>query len=115
MDVEPGIEKGAKSSNNASTPKTITLSAAIDLGEYNPSYLETFPEWHDLSPHIQWQFIRKALDIRQKQLITNYAELNNSLNLSQKPAVQQAMKNVEKQLQKLSQDREQLYIQYSTI
>lgn len=114
MDKEPGIEKGS-SSAPSQTPSNLTLGNVIDLGEYNPEYLQNFPEWHTLSTHIQWQFIRKALDIRNRQLITQYAELNNVLELSKKPAVQQAMKNVEKLLQKLSRDRERLYIQYSNI
>jgi len=114
MDVEPGIEKGSTSAPQTPTPPTITLAAAIDLGEYKPDYLSTFPEWHSLSTHIQWEFIRKALDIRHRQLITHYAELSNTLEFSQKPAVQEAMKNVEKQLKALSRDKEKLYIEYST-
>ena len=93
--------------------QNITLQQAIDFGEYNPKYLSNYPEWHTLSPHIQWQFIRKALDIRNRQLITHYAELNNVLDLSTKPAVHAAMKNVEKQLKSLAQDKERLYIEYS--
>jgi len=92
---------------------TISLQQAIDFGEYNPEYLSNFAEWHNLSPHVQWQLIRKALDIRHKQLITHYAELNNALYLSKKPHVQHAMKSVEKQLKQLMEDRESLYVEYS--
>jgi len=91
----------------------ITLHQAIDFGEYNPEFLANFVEWHTLSPHIQWQLIRKALDIRYKQLITQYAELNNVLDLRNKPNVKGAMKKVEKQIDELAKDRERLYVEYS--
>ena len=68
---------------------------------------------HTLSPHIQWQLIRKALDIRHKQLITQYAELNNVLNFSKKPQVHEALNGVEAQLKRLSDEREELYVEYS--
>lgn len=92
---------------------SITLQQAIEFGEYQPEYLANFAEWHTLSTHIQWQLIRKALDIRHKQLITQYAELNNALNLSKKPHVQNAMRLVERQLEQLMQDQEDLYVEYS--
>ena len=91
----------------------LTLNEAIDFGEYSPEYLAQFDEWHSLTPHIQWQLIRKAVDIRRQQLITQYAELNNVLDLSKKPHVQRAMKDVEQQLDKLMKDREDLYVEYS--
>ena len=94
-------------------PSSLTLREAIDFGEYKPEYLEQFEEWETLSPHIQWELIRKALDIRHKQLITQYAELNNVLNLSKKPQVQLAMKDMENQLDDFMQDREALYVEYS--
>ncbi len=91
----------------------MTLQQAIDFGEYNPKSLANFTEWHTLSIHIQWQLIRKALDVRQRQLITQYAELNNALNFSKKPHIHKACKSVERQLKKLTQDKEKLYIKYS--
>lgn len=92
---------------------TINLMQAIDFGEYDPKSLENFAGWHDLSIHIQWQLIRKALDIRHRQLMTQYAELNNVLDFSKKPDVIKACKNVERLLKKLASDKEQLYIKYS--
>jgi len=92
---------------------TITLNQAIEYGEYNPKNLENFSEWHTLSVHIQWQLIRKALDIRFRQLITQYAELNNALDFSKKPEVRKACENVERQLKNLANDKEKLYIEYS--
>lgn len=107
-EIEPTI-----SSSPPLTNGNLTLQQAIDFGEYDPKNLANFEEWHTLSIHIQWQLIRKALDIRQRQLITQYAELNNVLNFSQKFNLHQAVKNVERQLQELEQDRERLYIEYS--
>lgn len=91
----------------------ITLQETIDFGEYDPEVLANFAEWHALSPHVQWQLIRKALDIRHKQLVTQYAELNNILDLSKKPHIREAMKSVEKQLSDLMKDKERLYVEYS--
>lgn len=112
MDEQAPKERNLGQGAPSQTP-TITLQQAIDFGEYQPEYLANFAEWHTLSPHVQWQLIRKALDIRHKQLITQYAELNNVLHLSKKPHVQHAMKSVEKQIQQLMQDRESLYVEFS--
>lgn len=105
-------EQGQKS-NPPKKTANITLQQAINFGEYDPKFLQNFAEWHTLSIHIQWELIRKALDIRHKQLITQYAELNNTLDLSKKPHIHEAMKNVQKQLEKLRDDKEQLYVEYS--
>ncbi|MBI4137549.1 hypothetical protein HY469_05810 [Candidatus Roizmanbacteria bacterium] len=93
----------------------MTLQQAIDLGEYRPEYLANFAEWHTLSVYVQFQLIRKALEIRHRQLITQYAELNNVLDLRTKPHVQHAIKNVEKQLRMFEQDREELFVRYSNL
>lgn len=95
------------------TNSTLTLQQAIDFGEYDPKHLENFAEWHTLSVHIQWQLIRKALDIRYRQLITQYAELSTALDFSKKPEVKKACRNVERQLKNLATDKEKLYIEYS--
>ncbi|MBI2028931.1 hypothetical protein HYT02_00760 [Candidatus Gottesmanbacteria bacterium] len=106
-----------KEQNLKSSPKakksSITLNEAVEFGEYNPQFLANFPEWHTLSIHIQWQLIRKALDMRRRQLITQYAELNNVLDLRKKPYIHQAIKNVQRQLGELDRDREDLYVEYS--
>ena len=110
---EPSIETSQKSK----PPKTgkMSLQQAIDLREYRPEYLTNFAEWHTLSTYIQFQMIRQALEIRHRQLITQYAELNNVLDLRNKPHVQEAMKNVEKQLRMFEQDREELFVRYSNL
>lgn len=91
----------------------LTLQQAIEFGEYDPKYLANFAEWHNLSVHVQWQLIKKALNNRHSQLITQYSELNNVLDLRLKPDVQAAMKNVEKRLKDFERDRERLYVEYS--
>lgn len=91
----------------------ITLQQAIDFGEYDPKSLSNFAEWHTLSTHIQFQLVRKALEIRHKQLITQYAEINNVLDFSKKPHIHVALKNVEKQIAELMKDRERLYVEFS--
>ena len=110
---EPTIE----SKTSSVRPKTgkMILQQAIDLGEYRPEYLANFAEWHTLSVYIQFQMIRQALEIRHRQLITQYAELNNVLDLRNKPHVQEAMKNVEKQLRMFEQNREELFVRYSNL
>lgn len=106
-------EQSLKSSPLLTKSAKFTLKDAVNLGEYRPEYLANFAEWHTLSPHIQWSLIRRGLEIRRKQLLTHWAELNNTLDLRNKPKVQQAMKNVEKQLQKLAEDQEKLYVEYA--
>lgn len=105
-------EQGQKSSPSGKK-SNITLDQAINFGEYDPTFLQNFTEWHTLSTHIQWELIRKALDIRHRQLITQYAELNNALDFSKKPYIHEAMKNVQKQLENLRDEKERLYVEYS--
>ena len=101
-----------KGGSPTSTP-SMTLQQAIDLGEYDPDYLATFPEWYKLSRHIQFQYIRKAIENRRGHLLTQWAEINNMLDFRLKPGLAEALKNIEKQLKKLESDREDLYFKYS--
>lgn len=110
---EPSAESTTPSSSSKSG--SMTLQKAIDLGEYNPDYLANFAEWHRLSTFTQFQLIRRALEIRHSQLITQYSELNNVLDFSKKPHVQQAVKNVEKQLRIFESEREDLFVRYSNL
>jgi len=111
FEEEGNIEKPSTRSPKPSA--TMTLQKAIDLGEYDPSYLATFAEWHTLSRHIQFQYIRKALDNRHSHLITQWAEVNNMLDFSKKPHLTQALENIMSQIKKLEKDREKLYLEYS--
>ena len=85
------------------------------MGEYHPEYLANFAEWHSLSVYMQFQMIRRALENRHRQLITQYAELNNVLDLRNKPHVHQAIKNVERQLRIFEDEREELFVKYSDV
>jgi hypothetical protein len=110
-----GSEKGEKLSGKKPTKvsPTMTLQKAIDMGEYDPDYLSTFPEWHTLSRHIQFEHIRTALENRNRQLLTQWAEINNMLDFRLKPHLKEALANIEKQWRKLRLDREKLYAEYS--
>jgi len=110
-EIEP--KENNPSSGKPKSDPSMTLQQAINFGEYDPKVLSNFAEWHTLSTHIQWQMIRKALENRREQLITQYAELNNVLDFSKKPHIMKACKNVIKQLKKLEEDREILYVYYS--
>ena len=94
-------------------PLDMTLAKAIEMGEYDPDYLSTFPQWHTISRHIQFQYIRTALDNRHRQLILHWAEINNMLDFRLKPHLKDALENIEKQLKILEKDRENLYTKYS--
>ena len=111
-EFEPNIEQDPKSSSPPPSNR-IPLQQAVNFGEYDPEKLSNFSEWHTLSSHIQWQLVRKALDIRYRQLTTQYAELSNVLDYSKKPQIWGATKMVQKQIKSLEKDREKLYIEFS--
>lgn len=114
MDKNEERESSLGSKKPPAVTNKLTLEKAVGLGEYDPNFLANFPEWHTLSRHLQFSYIRKALDNRQKQLLTQYAELNNVLDFSKKPEIHQAVKNMEKQLSNLLKEKERLYAEYST-
>ncbi len=111
FEEEINFEKPKQSSGKAT--KKLTLKEAIELGEYNPEYLATFAEWQGLSRHIQFQYIREALDNRHRHLITQWAEINNMLDFRLKPHLSEALENIMNQIKKLEKDREKLYLEYS--
>lgn len=104
--------KSASGKTSASSP-AITLQKAVEMGEYDPKYLSGFAQWHGLSRHTQFEFIRQALDNRRRHLVSQWAELNNVLDFSKKPYLQQGLKNIEDQMKALDADRERLYLEYS--
>ena len=81
MGFEDKLEKG-KSGKKPKKVTKLTLAQAVELGEYKPEFLATFPEWYTLSRHVQFQYIRTALENRRKQLLTQYAEINNVFGFS---------------------------------
>ncbi|MGH7246460.1 MAG: hypothetical protein ACREGI_06040 [Candidatus Levyibacteriota bacterium] len=112
MGYEEDIEKG-KSTTSQSTLPTISLQETIKRGEYDPDILGGFPEWHAVSRHTQFQYIREAIQNRERQLVIQWAEINNVLNFSEKPHLQEALRNIEEQKRKLQEDKEHLYLEYS--
>jgi len=103
------------SSGSAPTPTTyLTLPKAIEFGQYEPEYLATFPEWHKLNKHSQFELIKQGLDNRRRQLTKQWAEINNVLDFSKKPYLRAALRNLEKRMEDLNNDRERLYVDYST-
>ncbi len=112
MGFEDGLEKG-KSSGKKITSNKLTLNQVIEMGEYKPEYLATFTEWHAVSRHVQFQYIRTAIENRRKHLLTQYAELNNVLDFRLKPHLKKAIDNVLKQLKDIEKDREVLFVEYS--
>lgn len=113
MDEFDGVIERKSNSKSGRNMKGITLQKAVDMGEYHPEYLATFPEWHQLSRIMQWQFIRQAIKNRRRFLLVQWAEINNQLDFSQKPYLANAAKNIELQSKKLNQDEEKFQVEYS--
>jgi hypothetical protein len=112
---EHGENENTLGGGTSAAPTSMTLQEAINMGEYNPEYLSTYPEWHQFSKHTQLQYIRMALENRRKQLLMQWAEINNMLDFRLKPELQEALKNIEKQMKKLAEDREHLFLEYSKL
>ena len=107
MENEPN-GKGGKANDYK-----ITLLKAVELGEYDPKVLARFPEWQQLTRHSQFQLIRKGLANRNIQLQSTWGEINNQSGFSKKPALQQAIKNIEKQIEQLREDEDILFVEYT--
>ncbi len=98
-----------------STTHTLTLEKAVELGEYDPRALASFPQWHTLSRHLQFQLIRKGLDNRFTILLQQWAAIANVPDFRMKPQLLQALRNIERQQDTLQQDKERLYLEYSSV
>lgn len=112
MGFEDAGETLGGSSSKPVSP-VMTLQKAIDMGEYDPDFLATFPEWHQLTRHIQWEMIRQGIRNRRRQLRTNWADIQRQSDFLKKPHLAKALKNVEKQLDDLQADEERLLVEYS--
>ncbi len=116
-DPEKGMEESEKgevpTGGGTISSSKMTLAKAIEMGEYDPDYLATFPEWYTHPRHSQFQLISKALDNRRKHLLVQWAELNNVLDFSKKPHLRDALKNVEQQLRKVRGDKERIFVEFS--
>jgi len=112
-EFEDKIESRTSSGAKSSTSDDITLQKAIDMGEYDPKYLSTFPDWHKSSRIMQWQMVRQAIKNRRRFLQLQWAEINNQLDYSQKPYLKQAGDNIQKQLDLLLKDEEKYLVEFS--
>jgi hypothetical protein len=101
-----------KSGSPPQKVQEITLQKAVDLGEYKPEYLSTFSEWNTLSKHVQFQFINSGLENRKRQLMSQYAKINNVLDFRLKPELKETLNNIMKQLKILDNDYEKLSMEY---
>ena len=112
---DESAELGEKISSGSTSLSTtyLTLPKAIEFGQYEPEYLATFPEWHKLNKHSQFELIKQGLDNRRRQLTKQWAEINNVLDFSKKPYLRAALQNLEKRMEDLNNDRERLYVEYS--
>lgn len=113
MEDMEGSEKLSGRKPKSDPTSKLTLAKAVDLGEYDPEFLAQFPEWHQLTRHIQFEYIRKALDNRRAQLLTQWATIYNTLDYRLKPHLAAAADNVKVQLDKVKEDKERLYVEYS--
>ena len=93
--------------------KTLSFEEAIKMGEYSPEYLANYPDWLQFSKHVQFQYIQKALANRRKQLLKQWAGVNNMIDFSKKPHLTEALKNITEQLKVVERDREALFVEYS--
>lgn len=114
MGFEDKIEKG-KSGKPKKKIKALSFEEAIKMGEYDPQYLATYPEWHQFSSHVQFQYIRRAVENRRRQLLMQWAEVNNMIDFSLKPHLAETLKNIEKQLKVVERDREKIFVAYSKV
>lgn len=101
-----------KGGGKPSASQKMTLQKAVDLGEYKPDYLSTFPEWHTLSKHVQFQFIKQGLENRRHQLLQQYGEISNVLDFRLKPELKETLNNIHKQLKNLDDDFEKISMEY---
>lgn len=90
----------------------MNLEKAIEMGEYDPDNLSIYPEWLELSKHLQWSMIRKAIGNRRKFLRVQWAEVSNQPDFSQKSYLIPVLRGIEKQLDELQIDEERLQVLY---
>lgn len=90
----------------------MTLDKAVEMGEYNPAFLSTFPEWTTFSDNIRWHYIRQAIQNRRRFLLVNWAETNNVLDFSLKPEMKIVLDRINKQVEFLNKEEERLRLEY---
>ena len=95
------------------TPRLISFKESIELGKYEVEYLSQYKEWQELDRHLQYQYITQALVNKRRQLRLQWALMANQPNFSKKPHLAVAQKKVQKALQDLEIDEEQLMVEYA--
>ncbi len=103
--------RGSKKSSKKSS-RTITFDEAVEMGEYKPEFLSTFPKWHNLTKNLKWHYIRQAIKNRRRFLEVNYAETFNVIDFSKKPQLQKVLDNIQVQLKQLQTEEEELRLEY---
>jgi hypothetical protein len=112
--VFEGMEKGEQvKGGKPKVVQSMTLQKAVDMGEYKPEYLSSFPEWHTLSKHVQFQFIKQGLENRRHQLLQQYGRISNVIDFRLKPELKGVLNNIDKQLEMVEKDFEKLSKTYS--
>lgn len=99
-------------SKSKSRPNKMTLEKAVEMGEYNPSFLSTFPEWATFTDNIRWHYIRQAIQNRRRFLLLNWAETTNVLDLRLKPELQKVLDRINQQQLFLNKEEERLRLEY---
>lgn len=93
---------------------SMTLEKAVEMGEYDPSFLATFPEWATFSNNIRFNYIMRAIKNRKRFLQLNYAETFNVIDFSLKPELKIVLQNIQNKLAEIQKDEEKLRLEYST-
>jgi len=102
------------SKSTSPLPAKMTLEKAVEMGEYNPSFLSTFPEWSTFTNNIRWHYVREAIKNRRRFLQLNYAETNNVLDLHLKPEMKQVLDKITEQIILLNREEERLRLEFLT-
>lgn len=108
------MSERAPKSKPGTPPAGMTLEKAVEMGEYDPSFLATFPEWANFSNNIRFNYIMKAIKNRKRFLQLNYAETFNVIDFSLKPELQTVLKNITDKLKEIQKDEEKLRLEYSS-
>lgn len=90
----------------------MTLEKAVEMGEYDPNFLATFPEWAGFTNNIRWHYIRQAIRNRRNFLLINWAETNNVLDFRLKPEMKEVLDKINNQVIFLNQEEERLRLEY---
>lgn len=109
---ETDVESEQSVGGGSPTTNKSPLQKAIDMGEYDPQKLANFPEWQTLNTKAQFQFIKEGLNNKERLLNVQWAALFRSSNFQSTPETASALKTIEQQRHKVSQDREQLFKEY---